>query len=101
MENNRADVICLKKDVELFLASGFVLSRRSAGRGQVRLVHNDSDRAFDSLVTLMAEKRSPFVARIGRTKAWGVRTLAFAGNRLVLIGSPAPPPEEVQNDLRV
>jgi len=96
MKRSNSEVVCLKSDVSIFRRAGFKLSARPAGPGSVRLVHNEPDKAFDVLIELMATKRTPFVARIGRTSDWGVRRLAFAGHRLVVLGAPAPNSDEVR-----
>ena len=96
MNRSDSEVICLKADVSIFRRAGFTPSAKPAGPGTVRLVHNDPDKAFDALIGLMATKRTPFVARIGRTSDWGVRRLAFAGHRLVVLGAPAPHSDEVR-----
>jgi hypothetical protein len=95
---NRSDsqVVCLKSDVSIFRRAGFTPSVKPAGPGTVRLVHKDPNKAFDALIELMAIKRTPFLARIGRTANWGVRRLAFAGLRLVVLGNPAPHSDEVR-----
>ena len=96
MNRSNSEVVCLKANVSLFRRAGFKLSAKPAGPGTVRLVHNDPDKAFDTLIELMAIKNTPFLARIGRTANWGVRRLAFAGFRLVVLGAPAPHSDEVR-----
>jgi hypothetical protein len=101
MNRSKTEVICLKSDVHLFRRAGFSVSTRAAGLGRVRLVHTDPDAAFDTLIELMATKRTPFTARIGRTADWGVRRVAFACSHLVVLGSPAPHRDELREDRHV
>ena len=89
MKRSNSEVVCLQSDVRHFRRVGFTPSARSSGSGRVRLVHNDPAKAFDALIELMAAKNTPFTARIGKTANWSVRRMAFAGNHLVLLGSPA------------
>ena len=96
MKRSNSEVVCLQSHVRLFRRAGFKPSARKAGTGRVRLVHNDPDKAFDALIELMATKSTPFVARIGRTANWKVRRMAFAGNHLVILGSPSPHSDELR-----
>ena len=95
MTRSNTEVICLKADVRLFHRVGFKPSASKAGAGRVRLIHDDPDSAFDALIELMATTSTPFIARIGRTSNWGVRRMAFAGNRLVVLGNRLPHNDEL------
>ena len=95
MNRSNSEVVCLQSDVAVFRRVGFAPSASKAGAGSVRLVHNDPNRAFDALLKVVAKKSTPFMARVGRTANWSVRRMAYAGNRLLILGSPAPSSDEL------
>ena len=98
MHRSNSEVVCLQLDVRGFHREEFTPSAGAAGPGRARLVHTDPDEAFDTVIELMAKDRAPFTARIGRTANCGVRWMAFAGHRLVVLGIPAPHLGELQHD---
>ena len=101
MHRSNSEVVCLQLDVRGFHREEFTPSAGAVGSDWVRLVHTDPDEAFETVIELMAKDRAPFTARIGRTDSWGVRRLAFAGHRLVVLGAPAPHRDELRQDRQV